>query len=456
MNSTIFLLCDLAAKSAVLALFGFGTAAFLRRAAHAWRAFAWSCTILAMAALPALRPMVPKIAVPWPRPAIAWPATSLYQQASGPAKPSPIVAAAVPASRGDSAAFVWALGTLAVAGYFGLGYLALRRWKRRSRPAQCQAEIPSIAEELGIRRTVCLLEAAECQIPVTWGWRRPVVLLPAAASQWDLSRRRQVLLHELAHIRRGDWLIQIIIQAICAAYWWNPLVWLCARQWRAACEEACDDLVLTRGIRPSEYAESLLVLTRAFNGRSIAALGMVQSSRLNRRIRGILETTNGREPVSALGKLTLASLSILACVATAGLADTPAPAPGESGKPAFSQAVHKRPVPGEANVGGDHTYFENGIAIAEGHATLTYWDAKLVATVMKADKIRFEGRRAVGVGHVVVTQGYDEISALAQTTTITINLDTGTFSAIGPHKTVILEQPPKLAPEQPASAQPAK
>jgi beta-lactamase regulating signal transducer with metallopeptidase domain len=60
----------------------------------------------------------------------------------------------------------------------------------------------------------------------------PVLLIPVAADSWSSEQRRLVLFHELAHIRRWDWLTQMLAHVACALYWCNPLVWVAARQMR--------------------------------------------------------------------------------------------------------------------------------------------------------------------------------------------------------------------------------
>lgn len=95
-------------------------------------------------------------------------------------------------------------------------------------------------------------------VPQTFGWWRPTILLPAEARRWTRARRRTVLLHELAHVRRRDSATFVVSSIACALYWFHPAVWYAARRFRDASERACDDRVLASGIRASDYATVLL------------------------------------------------------------------------------------------------------------------------------------------------------------------------------------------------------
>ena len=90
-------------------------------------------------------------------------------------------------------------------------------------------------------------------MPMTWGCLPAVgplpgagarVLLPAEAEEWPEDRRRAVLLHELAHVKRRDCLSQLIAQLACAVHWFNPLIWLAGHRMLVERERACDDLAL--------------------------------------------------------------------------------------------------------------------------------------------------------------------------------------------------------------------
>ena len=80
--------------------------------------------------------------------------------------------------------------------------------------------------ELGIRRRVELLSCDARTMPMTWGLWKARVLLPAQAGRWPEGQRRDVLLHELGHVKRWDCLTQFVSAVACAVYWFNPLVWV--------------------------------------------------------------------------------------------------------------------------------------------------------------------------------------------------------------------------------------
>ena len=145
-------------------------------------------------------------------------------------------------------------------------------------------------------------------MPLTWGWWRPVVLLPAEAAQWTAERRRVVLLHELAHVKRWDCLTQTIARIVCALYWINPLVWLAARRMCVERERACDDLVLNSGCRASDYATHLVEIARTFRRMpQFAGIAMARSPQLQGRIAAIVDASRARRlrPLTAAVVLVL-------------------------------------------------------------------------------------------------------------------------------------------------------
>src|SRR4029077_19004032 len=125
---------------------------------------------------------------------------------------------------------------------------------------------------MGIQRPVRLLRSRDRTMPMAFGLRVPVILLPSLADDWSEDRRRAVLLHELAHIARHDCLTQLLAAVACALYWPHPGVWWVARRLRVERELACDDRVLQAGTHAREYAEHLLELAYALGGYRAPAL----------------------------------------------------------------------------------------------------------------------------------------------------------------------------------------
>lgn len=226
-----------------------------------------------------------------------------------------------PRSLIDSLTLLWLGGLIAGLITIGGGLLTLRRISRQAMPLESEdwsALLAEIALGLGITREVRLLASDSAAMPSTWGVLRPVVLLPADADQWNNDRRRVVLMHELAHVKRNDCLTQIVAQLCCAVYWFHPGAWYTARQIRAERELACDEHVLGVGVNACDYAAHLLEiarLCRAPAGSAIAAVAMARPSQLEGRLRAILEDEVGsgwkasrkvrRATVVGLASLTL-------------------------------------------------------------------------------------------------------------------------------------------------------
>lgn len=154
-----------------------------------------------------------------------------------------------------------------------------------------------IGKEIGLSRPVRLLQSDRATIPMTWGLFEPTILLPADTDQWSAPRRRIVLMHELAHVQRRDGVWLLLSQLACAMYWCHPLVWLATHRLADERERACDDLVLAHGVGAADYAEHLFhIASHHVQARALgaAAIGMARSSKLERRIRLIVDAARNR------------------------------------------------------------------------------------------------------------------------------------------------------------------
>jgi len=228
---------------------------------------------------------------------------------------------------------IWAIGVIVNALLLIVGLLRLAWIASRAEPA-ADVRITRIATEvaatLGLNRPVRLLRSRHSSLLFTWGHARPKVLLPATAPDWSDDRIRIVLLHELAHIRRGDWVTQMAAELLRAAYWFNPFVWLAARRLRQESEHACDDVVLNDGVASEEYASHLLALARLVAGdRSrtfahVPAPAMARPSSLERRFTAMLNARVNRAPVTrpVRAGVAAAAMALTLLVAGFGVAQT--------------------------------------------------------------------------------------------------------------------------------------
>ena len=217
---------------------------------------------------------------------------------------------------------VWLLGALAILARFVAGTLAVSRLARRSErvdDGRWLSLTQRIAMRLGVARPVTLLRSGRFEVPVTWGIVYPVVLLPDDADQWSEERRRYVLVHETAHVKRVDAFTQLVAQLTLAAFWFNPFVWLAAHRMRVEREHACDDYVLREGTPASTYAADLLAMVRSLGttGRAqpaFAALAMARPDELETRMEAILDPGQDRASLSSRSTLGLAFCSLLLLV----------------------------------------------------------------------------------------------------------------------------------------------
>jgi HEAT repeat protein/beta-lactamase regulating signal transducer with metallopeptidase domain len=332
-------------KGTALLLCAFVLAALLRRASAGLRHLVWSGGVIALLVLP-----VASITLPWRLPVIA--TTGLLVMPAEPA-PSGVTARIKDAARERPAPSwnaeapdagspmrlpspaaltqlllaIWLAGSALVLGRLLLGAVIVRRIVRRATPLQSPdwtRPLLEAADRLALDRVPRLVTSSRLPMPFACGVLRPAIVLPVAAREWTDRRRRAVLFHELAHVRRLDLPVNALAQLACALYWINPLVWVAARKLRMESERACDDLVLGAGTRPSEYADHLLqIVCRTVRARTPAvALPMAERREFEGRMLAILERDARRGPplprqAAALAVLAVALLMPLAALGPA-------------------------------------------------------------------------------------------------------------------------------------------
>jgi beta-lactamase regulating signal transducer with metallopeptidase domain len=185
-------------------------------------------------------------------------------------------------------------GTAGLLLRMGLSRIILGRVAHAASPVEegpIRDLLVAICRRYAIRRDVRVYVTEERDLPMTWGFFRHRILLPADAAEWPPGRLEAVLLHELAHVKRCDTITHVIGQVACALYWFNPLVWLAAWRIHVERERACDDLVVASGVKASDYAEHLLRIIGLCRRRRTVpctAVAMAKASRLEGRLLAIL------------------------------------------------------------------------------------------------------------------------------------------------------------------------
>jgi len=311
-------LIDISWKAVLPILAAIVAIRLLHRSSAAQRHAVWTACFLVLAALPFLsflpgqwvvhlETAAPKNAMAIPMdnsaltsPAIEEPSHAVTATASGVALDLELVFV-----------FLWLAGTLALLARSGSAVLALRGVARRAEALQdpeIHGELASILGESSSR--VGLLTSSETTVPITWGWRHPVILLPVSWQEWSRETLERALRHECAHIIRRDWPNRMLAEVTCALHWMNPLVWFGARRLRLAQEEACDDLVLGSGESATAYAEQLVESARRMQRPLNAAVAMAQPSTLRIRVAGILEENRNRAPMSKFGWRLCAGIAV--------------------------------------------------------------------------------------------------------------------------------------------------
>lgn len=328
---------DAAVRGTFIILAALGATAVMRRTSASARHLVWLAALTALMLLPLARRFVPEwrvlpaiptaVLVPAaadPAPRVdaptadaGAPAASPSAAAAGSSAPRPF---GIPTDWKTLALLAWMAGAALFALRLGYG-LARVRWMERRATELTDDEwvrlTDGLSRRLRLGRIVRLLREPAATVPMTWGIFHPVILLPGEADGWDSERRRVVLAHELAHVRRWDALTQWIAHVALVVYWFNPLVWMAVRKLREEREHACDDAVLEIGTAPADYADHLLTIVRSLGSEPgpapAHALAMARRSQFEGRLLAILDNAVCRNGVSRAAALAT-SAAALACL----------------------------------------------------------------------------------------------------------------------------------------------
>ncbi len=308
---------DLALRSSIVLLAGLFVDVALARRSAALRHFVLASAIVSAATIVPLSIWLPAWHIPLARRApvgahVSTPVTAVHISD----RETATVRVGADLTFDTVVAATWAAGCV-LSGVLLLGGIwKLTRTSRRAehvRDIRWTSACRGIAESYGERRPIVLLRTDTTDLLATWGVLRPRVLLPSHARDWSDDRIHVVLCHELAHIRRNDWIVQVGAEFVRTIFWFNPLAWIICTRLRRESEQACDDAVLGQHVSARNYAGHLLDLAKQCRRTSTwtSATPMARTSTLERRIAAMLNPALNRTPLTPRAAITAIALLLV-------------------------------------------------------------------------------------------------------------------------------------------------
>lgn len=351
-------------KSALIAGAALGLAYVLRSRAASDRAMVLRIGVtmllllpLAALALPALQ--IEAFSAPEAAPATAAAAPAIapeiassYQYVPGPelkpseiaaVDPQPVATSSIWDDPTPLVLLAYLGGLLMVGGRLLLGLFMLRGWTRAARPVTDPQWLAALDRVRGADDRVRLLVSDVVPSPLSWGWRRPVILIDPDTLD-EPEEADAILAHEMAHVARRDWVVLMLTRVVAAVFWFNPLVWLLEREVVQQAEEAADSEAAAY-VEPARYAQTLLTWAQ-MNGGAYAANSIApKHSALGKRIRAVLDRRE-RPRGSAWTKIAaLTCVGLAAPIAAVQLVQAAQPSPPEAPAAAAVAPPHAPAAP---------------------------------------------------------------------------------------------------------------
>lgn len=255
---------------------------------------------------------------------------------------------------------VWLIGVSLLSLRLLTGWLWIQRLRTHgvSLPDEtCRRLTARLSRRLHIRRAITLLESALVDVPTVIGFMRPVILLPASVLGGLTPQQLEAILaHELAHIRRHDYVVNLLQTLVETVLFYHPAVWWVSRRIRVERENCCDDLAVSLCGDPVAYASALADLEALRSGPvpdhhiAMAATGGSLLERV-RRLLGAPSSHTGRGPAWLAGIVALLLIGGIALDSDRVQADEPgsanltsqaAPQPAAAAAPASTSSRLER------------------------------------------------------------------------------------------------------------------
>jgi beta-lactamase regulating signal transducer with metallopeptidase domain len=189
------------------------------------------------------------------------------------------------------AVVVWVVGVALLSIRLVAACLGIERMKRATREVdeRLSLRLRAIAHRLDVARSVQIFESSVVRVPTVVGYLRPMILLPASViSGLPAAHLDAVLAHELAHVRRHDYLVNVLQSIVETLLFYHPAVWWCSRQVRMEREHCCDDLVVEACGDRVGYATALTQLEELRGLKPMLSMN-VTGGRLIDRVRRVLK-----------------------------------------------------------------------------------------------------------------------------------------------------------------------
>jgi bla regulator protein BlaR1 len=189
----------------------------------------------------------------------------------------------------------------------------IRKQKNLQTDFEWTAKAEHFCEELKIVKKVSLFFSTQVQIPLTIGYLKPIIIFPISLiSNLDHDQVEAILMHELAHIKRHDYLLNILQCIMETILCFNPFVWLISKTIRQEREYCCDDMVVGADFNNFTYSRALLIIAQqnSYNyALAMASAGNKKYPLLNRIKRLNMETKNSLPKFNLLVIVTIAAIA---------------------------------------------------------------------------------------------------------------------------------------------------
>lgn len=205
-----------------------------------------------------------------------------------------------------------AAGALLRFAWLGLGLSRLRSLRRDAVPAALSPMVSQAFKDAGTRARLLISERVEG--PVTFGWKDPVVLLPAGVLELDPEAQRGIVCHELIHVRRRDWLCALFEEMVRALLWFHPAVWMLLARIALSREQVVDREVVRRTGSRRAYLEALRAVASRSWQAAVPGLPFFHRGHLRERVTHLCKEVSMSRPRIATLVTTFAGLLALTAV----------------------------------------------------------------------------------------------------------------------------------------------